>query len=70
VTHAAVAQVRPLAAGGVLLRATPAPAGYDDGAMHALFRLLAPVLPPGTPKPMPGYEFMRVVYEDAATVAG
>jgi hypothetical protein len=62
----AVTQVRPLASGGVLLRATPTPAEYDDAAMARMFRLVAPVLPAGRPRPLPGYPHLRVVYEDAA----
>ncbi|WP_291412443.1 hypothetical protein [Actinophytocola sp.] len=39
-----------------------------DVAMRWLFRTVVPVLPPGKPKPMFGYEHIRVVYEDASTV--
>ncbi|HEX6500294.1 MAG TPA: hypothetical protein VF054_14880 [Micromonosporaceae bacterium] len=65
----AVTQVRPLASGGVLLRATPSPEEYDDAAMDRLFRLLAPVLPVGEPRTLPGWPTRhQVVYVDAATV--
>ncbi|MBM0226520.1 MULTISPECIES: hypothetical protein [Micromonospora] len=63
----AVAEVRRLAAGGVLLRATRTPEEYDDLAMQRLFRMLAPVLPPGQPRDLPGWPTKhQVVYEDAA----
>ncbi|MEV0718477.1 type VI immunity family protein [Asanoa sp. NPDC050611] len=62
----AVVLARPLAAGGVLLQATPTPAEFDSAAMRRLFRLLAPVLPAGRPRPLPGWEGLPVVLEDAA----
>ena len=64
----AVMMARPLSAGGALLQATPTPAEFDSDAMHRLFRLLAPVLPPGMPRPMPGWEGLPVVLKDAAAV--
>jgi hypothetical protein len=62
----AFVRVEPLRAGGVVLQATATLPHYDDEAMRRVFRALAPVLPPGTPRPVPGYEDVRVVYEDAA----
>jgi hypothetical protein len=63
----AVTEVRRLTAGGVLLRATRTPEEYDDAAMERLFRMLAPVLPPGQPRDLPGWSTKhRVVYEDAS----
>lgn len=64
----AVAEVRPLAGGGALLRATRKPEELDRVALAKLFRLLAPVLPPGMPRPLPGWGMPNVVAEDAATV--
>jgi hypothetical protein len=64
----AFAEVRHLTGGGTLLRATQTLAEFDVTALRRVFRALAPVLPPGTPYPMPGYEDLSVVYEDAATV--
>lgn len=65
----AFVRVEPLRAGGVVLQATATLPQYDDEAMRRVFRALAPVLPPGTPRPVPGYEDVRVVYEDAAAQA-
>ncbi|GAA1874278.1 hypothetical protein [Asanoa iriomotensis] len=64
----AVVLARPLSAGGVLLQATPTAADFDDDALHRLFRLLAPVLPAGLPRPLPGWEGLPVVIEDARRV--
>ncbi|MEV6614769.1 hypothetical protein AB0N31_13050 [Streptomyces sp. NPDC051051] len=59
--------VRPLRAGGLLLQASETLAGYDDRHMEAVFRALAPVLPPGLPGEDPGRS-TRVVREDASRV--
>jgi hypothetical protein len=61
----AFVRVQPLRAGGVVLQATATLPQYDDEAMRRVFRALAPVLPPGVPRLVPGYEHVRVVYEDA-----
>jgi hypothetical protein len=45
----AFAEVYPLRHGGVLLRATDDPADYHGDRVRAVFRALAPVLPPGRP---------------------
>jgi hypothetical protein len=63
----AFVRVQPLRAGGVVLQATATLAQYDDEAMRRVFRALAPVLPAGMPRLVPGYEHVRVVYEDAHT---
>ncbi len=64
----AAAEVRRLAAGGLLLRATRTPEEYDEAAMKRLFQLVAPVLPEGRPRDLPGWPTRhQVVYEDAAT---
>ncbi|MEU0523910.1 hypothetical protein [Streptomyces niveus] len=60
--------VRELERGGLLLQATETLAGYDDRSMHAVFRALAPVLPPGMPGYRPTRPDPRVVFEDAAGV--
>jgi hypothetical protein len=62
----AFVRIQPLAGGGVVLQAAATPAQFDHRAMWRVFRALAPVLPPGQPEPLPGYEHVRVVYEDAA----
>lgn len=65
----AFVEVRPLRYGGALLRATELFEDYDDEAMGRLFRVLAPVLPPGRPRKLPTYAGLpvpRLVYEDAA----
>jgi hypothetical protein len=64
----AIDQVYPLAGGGAVLRATPTPADFDDAAMRRLFRLLAPVLPPGEPKRPWLSEGLRLIYQDATSV--
>ncbi|MDW4911592.1 hypothetical protein RB628_41490, partial [Streptomyces sp. ADMS] len=60
--------VRELRGGGLLLQATETLAGYDDRAMHQVFRALAPVLPPGIPGAHPARPNPRVVFEDASGV--
>lgn len=62
--EAPLAAVYPLTAGGVVVLASSTPSGYDDVAMRGLFRTVSPVLPPGKPKPQPGYDNLRVVYEE------
>ncbi|MFF1423200.1 hypothetical protein [Streptomyces sp. NPDC058280] len=60
--------VRELPGGGLLLQATETLAGYDKHRMHAVFRALAPVLPPGMPDNAPARPDPRVVFEDAGEV--
>ncbi|MGW1721939.1 hypothetical protein ACWCQK_03255 [Streptomyces sp. NPDC002306] len=60
--------VRALSGGGLLLQATETLAGYDEHALRAVFRALAPVLPPGMPDQDPARPAPRVVFEDAAEV--
>lgn len=60
--------VRELRGGGLLLQATETLAGYDDRAMRQVFRVLAPVLPPGIPQDDPAREKLRVVFEDASGI--
>lgn len=55
----------PLPSGAVILQATATPAGYDAAAMNEVFRAVAPVLPAGKPKQLPGQQ-LQIVYEDAA----
>jgi hypothetical protein len=61
-------RVLPLRAGGVLLQASDTLAGYTDQVMQRVFEALAPVLPPGEPRPDPVYPEMRFVPRDAAGV--
>jgi hypothetical protein len=65
-----VAEVRRLRAGGVLVRATGTPDGYDDAAVRRVFDLVRPVLPPGRPWPLPGFPVPPLVFEDARPVPG
>jgi len=58
-------EVVPLAHGGVLLRATDAPADYRADRVRSVFRALAPILPPGQPCDLPGHDLSRVVFADA-----
>ncbi|MET4922406.1 hypothetical protein P3L51_08590 [Streptomyces sp. PSRA5] len=60
--------VRQLRGGGLLLQASETLAGYDEQRMYAVFRALAPVLPPGMPDRAPARPESRVVFEDAAEV--
>ncbi|MFC8075080.1 hypothetical protein ACFUN8_06035 [Streptomyces sp. NPDC057307] len=60
--------VRELTGGGLLLQAGDTLAGYDERRMYAVFRALAPVLPPGLPSSAPARPEPRVVFEDAAEV--
>jgi hypothetical protein len=59
--------VESLAAGGAVLQATATLPQFDDEALRRVFWALAPVLPSGIPHPLPGYEHVRVVYQDAAS---
>ncbi|MEY2248892.1 hypothetical protein AB8A21_39240 [Streptomyces sp. BF23-18] len=61
-------RVLPLRAGGVLLQASVTMDGYTDQVMERVFETLAPVLPPGEPRPDPAHPYMRFVPRDAATV--
>ncbi|WP_406841119.1 hypothetical protein ACICHK_41095 [Streptomyces sp. AHU1] len=61
-------RVLPLRAGGVLLQASATMDGYTDQVMERIFETLAPVLPPGEPRPDPAHPDMRFVPRDAATV--
>jgi len=63
----AFARVKSLAAGGAVLQATATLPQFDDEALRRVFWTLAPVLPSGIPHPLPGYEDIRVVYQDAAS---
>ncbi|WP_151770792.1 hypothetical protein [Streptomyces abyssomicinicus] len=63
-------KVIPLSAGGVVLQASPTPAGYIDGVMRRVFDVLAPVLPGGTPWFEPARPKVRYVPEDAASRGG
>jgi hypothetical protein len=60
--------VRELRGGALLLQSTETLAGYDDRAMRAVFRALAPVLPPGIPQDDPARPDLRVVFEDASGI--
>jgi hypothetical protein len=51
----AFAEVRPLAVGGVWLRATEDFADYNLAAAEPVFRTLAPILPPGKLMPAPDW---------------
>lgn len=68
VTSGAFAHVHQLSAGGVILQATETLAEYDEAAMRRTFHLLAPVLPRGAPRPLPGRAPGKLVYEDAANI--
>jgi hypothetical protein len=61
-------RVVPLRAGGVLLQASETLGGYTDQVMERVFEALAPVLPPGEPRPDPAFPHMRFVPRDAAGV--
>lgn len=58
-------EVVELPTGSVWLQATERLADYEGEALHRAFRTLAPVLPPGRPRPYVGQEAGRIVYEDA-----
>ncbi|KQW06964.1 hypothetical protein [Streptomyces sp. Root369] len=61
-------RVLPMRAGGVLLQASDTLAGYTDQVMERVFETLAPVLPPGEPRPDPAFPYLRFVPRDAAGV--
>ncbi|MFK3979985.1 hypothetical protein ACI2K4_06320 [Micromonospora sp. NPDC050397] len=66
----AFAEVIPLRYGGAMLRATQSPADYRGDRVRAVFRALAPVLPPGQPRDLPtdlpDQDLSRIVFTDAA----
>lgn len=64
----AFVEVVPLAHGGVLARATAEPDGYTTERVRAVHRALAPVLPAGEPRELPGHDLSRVVFRDARAV--
>ncbi|MFH9613880.1 hypothetical protein [Streptomyces pratensis] len=57
------AEVTPLPGGGVWLKATEDIHSYTDARVRAVFRALAPVLPPGKPVPSLAAEVRRLVFE-------
>jgi hypothetical protein len=64
-------EVEELPTGSVWLKATDHLADYTGDAVRRVFRAVAPVLPPGRPRPYVGREIGRLVYEDpAAGTAG
>ncbi|WP_327129789.1 hypothetical protein [Streptomyces sp. NBC_01727] len=63
---AAFFAVEPLACGGALLRATENIWEYGPDAVHAVFRFLAPALPPGEASPAISSDILRLAFEDAA----
>ncbi|MDX3458487.1 hypothetical protein PV396_42245 [Streptomyces sp. ME02-8801-2C] len=63
---AAFFAVEPLACGGALLRATENIWEYGPDAVHAVFRALAPALPPGEASPVISSDTLRLAFEDAA----
>lgn len=63
----AFAEVVELAAGGLLLRATPTPLEYDDAAVRRVFEAVRPVLPPGQPRHLEVETLQHVVMTDAST---
>lgn len=65
----AFVEVVPLAHGGLLLRATAEPDAYREERLHAVHRALAPVLPSGQPRDLPGHDLSRVVPLDARAVS-
>jgi hypothetical protein len=62
----AFAEVRALAGGGAVLVATKSPANYGPAAAARVFAAVAPVLPPGQPRPLPGIDLDLVVLRAAA----
>lgn len=61
--------VEGLEQGGAILRATDDPAAYGPDEIRAVFSALAPVLPPGRPRDLPGHGLRRVVFADASEQA-
>lgn len=61
-------RVVPLSSGGAVLQATETLAGFSDDAMRAIFQVLAPVLPAGTPRFDPAHPHVRYVSKDAESV--
>lgn len=61
--------VEVLPGGNVLLKATEDPREFDEVALEAVWRALAPALPRGLPRKPAGYEDVEVVERDAADVA-
>ncbi|GAA4509141.1 hypothetical protein GCM10023191_069910 [Actinoallomurus oryzae] len=58
-------EVSSLRAGGLWLQATERIEDYEGEALRRVFRVLAPVLPPGRPEPYVGTELHRIIYKDA-----
>ncbi|MGW5497563.1 hypothetical protein [Streptomyces olivaceoviridis] len=57
-------EVEELPTGSVWLRATDRLDDYTGEALRSVFRVVAPALPPGRPRPYVGREIGRLVYED------
>ncbi|GAB2573087.1 hypothetical protein [Kribbella endophytica] len=64
----AFADIEVLPGGNVLLKATRDPREFDERALEAVWRALAPALPRGLPRKPAGYEDVEVVERDAADV--
>lgn len=62
----AFVEVRKLPSGDVLLLATATPQEFDETALRRVWTAVAPVLPPGQPRRVTGYEHNEVILEDAA----
>ena len=60
----AFAAVRSLTSGDVLLLATATPQEFDETALRRVWSAVAPILPPGPPRRVTGYERNEVVLED------
>jgi hypothetical protein len=61
----AFAEITPLTHGGALLQATASPRDYGKHQARAVFDVLAPVLPPGVPRLLPGTDLGHLVLRDA-----
>jgi hypothetical protein len=61
--------VRVLPTGSLWLQATERLEDYQGDALRRVFHTLAPLLPPGEPKPYVGEYRGRMIYQDASTVA-
>jgi hypothetical protein len=59
-------EVSVLSAGSVWLQATERLEDYQGAALRRVFQTVAPVLPPGQPKPYVGEYRGRMIYEDAS----